>query len=63
MARELDYFIKRAAQEREAATNAASPLARDAHLRMADGYDAIVKSSRAGGPSGQSELPVADQSR
>ena len=33
------YFARRAAEEREAATRAAHPLARQAHLDLADRYD------------------------
>lgn len=34
-----NYFTRRANEERTAATKAAHPKARSAHLKMAEGYD------------------------
>ena len=42
---EVDYFSRRAAQERDAAREAAHPFARDAHLRMAERYDILTKAA------------------
>jgi hypothetical protein len=37
-----DYFGRRAAEEREAAGRASDPLAKRAHLELAQRYDEIV---------------------
>lgn len=37
-----DYFLRRAAEEREAADRASDPLARRAHLDLARRYDEVV---------------------
>jgi hypothetical protein len=41
------YFMRRAAQERSAATRAADPKARDAHLELAQRYQELVQSAGA----------------
>jgi hypothetical protein len=53
MAQDTDYFRRRSMQEREAATHAADPLARDLHVQMAERYDALVENTSGGGRSRQ----------
>lgn len=42
MDQDFDFFRHRAIQEREAATKAAHPVARSAHLQMAERYDQLT---------------------
>jgi hypothetical protein len=37
-----DYFLRRAAEEREAAEHAAHPIARLSHLELAERYDDVA---------------------
>lgn len=41
------YFSRRAREERAAATNAAHPAARDAHLQMAGRYEELAEAISA----------------
>ena len=47
MNNDRSYFMRRAAQERSAAANAAGEQAREAHSEMAKRYRGLVKLSRA----------------
>lgn len=46
--RERDYLLLRAKEERELAEQAISTQAREAHLRLADGYEARASSDEPG---------------
>ncbi len=56
MVEDTDYLRRRAVEEREAAKNAANPLARDIHLQMAERYDALVESASGVGLSRQRSI-------
>ncbi|MFL6764702.1 MAG: hypothetical protein ACJ8FO_05845 [Sphingomicrobium sp.] len=47
MTKDRSYFMRRAAQERSAAANAAGKTARDAHQELARRYRGLVKRAPA----------------
>ena len=56
METDLAYFIRRAAEERGAATRATHPTARAAHVEMAERYEDMA---RAIGPAHRAEANAA----
>jgi hypothetical protein len=50
MSNDRSYFMRRAAQERSAAANAAGDEARDVHSELAKRYRKLVKNSPANSP-------------
>ena len=44
------YFSRRASEERDAATNAAHSMAREAHLKMAERYDNFAAATKTHQP-------------
>lgn len=55
MTNDRSYFMRRAAQERSAAANAAGEQAREAHLELAKRYRGLVKTT----PAERLEEPIA----
>ena len=49
MSKDRSYFMRRAAQERSAAANAATEAAREAHSELAKRYRGLVNVARAEG--------------
>ena len=45
MQNDLSYFVRRAAQERDAASRAADAKVRAAHEQMAEHYQALIRSA------------------